>query len=78
VPNVSGFAGLSFRYTNAKLSLGYHADVFFGAMEGGIDTAKSENRGFFGPFAVISTRIGASSTTLSSVAGTFAFLNFNL
>ena len=43
--------GLSFRYANAKISFGYRADFFFGAMDGGIDTARKENRGFYGPFA---------------------------
>lgn len=58
VPNVGGFAGLSFRYSDAKLSLGYRADFFFGAVDGGIDSRKSENRGFFGPFASISVGLG--------------------
>jgi hypothetical protein len=54
VPNLGGFAGLSYRYADAKVSFGYRADFFFGAVDGGIDTAKSENHGFFGPFATIS------------------------
>lgn len=54
VPNIGATAGLSFRYSNAKVSFGYRADEFFEAMDGGIDTAKSYNRGFFGPFATIS------------------------
>ncbi|HEY5238921.1 MAG TPA: hypothetical protein VIJ62_11115 [Rhizomicrobium sp.] len=58
VPNAGGFAGLSFRYSDAKLSAGYRADFFFGAMDGGIDTAKRENVGFYGPFATISVGIG--------------------
>jgi len=58
VPNVGGFAGWSFRYSNAKLSLGYRADFFFGAMDGGIDTARKENQGFYGPFATISVGLG--------------------
>jgi hypothetical protein len=58
VPNIGGFAGLSFNYADAKLSLGYRADFFFGAIDGGIDTRKNENRGFFGPFASISVGIG--------------------
>ncbi|HEV2562576.1 MAG TPA: hypothetical protein VGT78_10580 [Rhizomicrobium sp.] len=58
VPDVGGFAGLSFRYTDAKISLGYRADMFFGAMDGGIDMRKSENRGFYGPFASVSVGIG--------------------
>jgi hypothetical protein len=54
VPNVGGFAGLSFNYANAKLKLGYRADFFFGAMDGGIDTRKTYDRNFYGPFATIS------------------------
>ena len=58
VPNLGGFAGLSLRYANAKLSLGYRADMFFSAVDAGIDTAKKEDRGFYGPFASISVGIG--------------------
>jgi iron complex outermembrane receptor protein len=58
VPNVGGFAGLSYRYADAKLSFGYKADFFFGAIDGGIDAAKKENRGFYGPYASISIGLG--------------------
>jgi iron complex outermembrane receptor protein len=58
VPNVGGFAGLTFRLQNFKVSAGYRADMFFHAMDGGIDTRKSENVGFYGPFATISVGIG--------------------
>lgn len=58
VPNLGGFAGLSLKWTNAKVSLGYRADIFFNAIDGGIDTRKNENRGFYGPFANISIGIG--------------------
>ena len=58
VPNVGGFAGLSFRYSNAKISAGYRADFFFGAMDGGIDARKTYDRGFYGPFAPISVGLG--------------------
>jgi hypothetical protein len=58
IPNVGGFAGLSFRYPNARLSIGYRADFFFGAMDGGIDTRKSENVSFYGPFASVSVGLG--------------------
>jgi hypothetical protein len=58
VPNIGGFAGASFRYANAKVSFGYRADMFFGAMDGGIDKRKSENVGFYGPFANLSIGIG--------------------
>jgi iron complex outermembrane receptor protein len=58
VPNVGGFAGLSFCYANAKVSAGYRADMFFHAMDGGIDARKSENVGFYGPFATVSVGLG--------------------
>lgn len=58
VPNVGGFAGVSFRFPNAKVALGYRADFFFGAMDGGIDTRKSYDRNFYGPFATISIGLG--------------------
>jgi|HubBroStandDraft_2_1064218.scaffolds.fasta_scaffold10119_2 iron complex outermembrane receptor protein len=58
VPDLGGFAGLSFRYSNAKLSLGYRGDFFFNAMDTGIATRRSENVGFYGPFASISIGLG--------------------
>jgi|HubBroStandDraft_2_1064218.scaffolds.fasta_scaffold36792_3 hypothetical protein len=58
VPNVGGFAGLSFNFTNAKISAGYRGDFFFGAMDTGIDVRKTETVGFYGPFATISIGIG--------------------
>jgi iron complex outermembrane recepter protein len=58
VPNVGGFAGISFKYSEAKLSFGYRADFFFGAIDGGIDARKSENRAFYGPYASISIGLG--------------------
>jgi hypothetical protein len=57
-PNLGGFAAVSWQATNAKVSLGYRADFFFGAMDGGIDAAHRENVGFYGPFASISVGIG--------------------
>jgi|SRR6185437_7416431 hypothetical protein len=54
VPNVGGFAGLSFRRSNAKVSFGYRADFFFGAMDAGIDARHTEDMSFHGPFAKIS------------------------
>ncbi len=54
VPNVGGFAGISISRANAKVSFGYRADIFFGAVDGGIDTRKSETVGFYGPFASVS------------------------
>src|SRR6185312_5817188 len=58
VPNVGGFAGLSLKFPNAKLNLGYRGDFFFGAMDGGIDTRKIYDRNFHCPFATISIGSG--------------------
>lgn len=58
IPNIGGFAGLSLKFPNAKVSLGYRADLFFGAMDTGIDTAQKGTVGFYGPFATISIGIG--------------------
>ncbi|HEV2561059.1 MAG TPA: hypothetical protein VGT78_02855 [Rhizomicrobium sp.] len=58
IRNAAAFVGLSLRSPHAKLSLGYRADFFFGALDGGIDTRKSENREFYGPFASISVGLG--------------------
>lgn len=58
VPNFGGFAGVSWRYPNAKVSFGYRADMFFRAIDGGIDARKTYDRGFYGPFAAISIGIG--------------------
>jgi len=58
VPNLGGFAALSYRFTNAKLSAGYRADFFFGAMDGGLDARRSITTGFHGPFAKIAIGLG--------------------
>ncbi|HUJ03758.1 MAG TPA: Lpg1974 family pore-forming outer membrane protein [Rhizomicrobium sp.] len=58
VPNLGGSAGFSWHYANAKMTLGYRADFFFNAIDGGIDARKSENRAFYGPYASISIGIG--------------------
>jgi hypothetical protein len=58
VPNVGGFAGLSLKFPNARISLGYRADFFFGAIDGGIDTRKTYDRAFYGPFANFSIGLG--------------------
>lgn len=50
VPNVGALAGATFRIENAKVSFGYRADFFFGAMDGGIDSRKSYDRNFYGPY----------------------------
>lgn len=58
VPNIGGSLGLSFKFPNAKVSLGYRADLFLGAMDGGNETHKSYDRIFHGPYATISIGLG--------------------
>lgn len=58
VSNVGVLAGLSFRYSDAKVSFGYRADYFFGAMDVGIDARKTTAIGFQGPFAKLSVGLG--------------------
>jgi len=58
VPNIGGFAGISYRFPNAKLSAGYRADFFFGAMDKGLDARDSATVGFHGPFATVSVGLG--------------------
>jgi hypothetical protein len=58
VPNIGGFMGISMRYPNAKVSFGYRADVFFGAVDGGGDMRKTFDRSFHGPFAKIAIGLG--------------------
>ncbi|HEV2562232.1 MAG TPA: hypothetical protein VGT78_08820 [Rhizomicrobium sp.] len=58
VPNVGGSVGLSWRVQDFKVSFGYRADFFFGAMDAGIDARRSETLGFKGPYASISVGLG--------------------
>jgi len=58
IPNVGGMAGISFRYAAAKVSFGYRADMFFGAMDMGIDARDTKDRNFYGPFATVSIGLG--------------------
>jgi hypothetical protein len=58
VPNFGGMAGVSLKFPNAKVSLGYRADFFFGAMDVGVDARKSATLGFYGPFASVSVGLG--------------------
>jgi len=58
VPNLGGFAGLSYRVENVKISLGYRADFFFGALDTGVAGKRSETRGYYGPFASLSFGLG--------------------
>jgi hypothetical protein len=58
IPNLGGTAAISLKFPVAKISLGYRADFFFNAMDGGIDTRESKMLGFYGPFASVSIGIG--------------------
>lgn len=58
VPNFGGFAGISWRYPHGKVSLGYRADLFFGAMDEGVDMRATKTVGFYGPFASVSIGLG--------------------
>ena len=58
VPNVGGFAAFTMHYGDAKVSFGYRADMFFGAMDSGVESRHSSNRAFYGPYASISIGIG--------------------
>jgi len=58
IPNVGGSAGISLKWPNAKISLGYRADFFFDAVDGGIDKRVSKTLGLNGPYASLSVGIG--------------------
>lgn len=58
IPNLGGFAGLSYRIQSAKFSAGYRADFFFGAKDSGLETRRTTDVGFHGPFATISIGLG--------------------
>jgi outer membrane receptor protein involved in Fe transport len=58
VPNIGAHLGASVQYQNAKISLGYRADTFFNAMDGGQETAKDYNRGFYGPYLNVTLGLG--------------------
>ncbi len=58
IPNVGGFAAVSYRFTNAKISAGYRADFFFGALDRGLDTRDAATLGFHGPFATVAFGFG--------------------
>jgi hypothetical protein len=58
VPNLGGSIGFSVKYPNAKVSLGYRADFFIGAMDTGIDERHTKDLGFTGPFATVSIGLG--------------------
>ena len=58
VPNVGGFAGFSINDPNLKISFGYRADLFMNAVDVGLDTRKSSNLLFHGPYASVSIGLG--------------------
>jgi len=58
IPNVGGFLGLSLKFPNAKVSLGYRGDFFFNATDSGIDLRDAADQNFYGPFATISFGLG--------------------
>jgi len=58
VPNIGGSVALSYKFNDAKLSIGYRYDSFLKAMDTGIDTARKANMTFQGPYASISIGLG--------------------
>jgi len=58
IPNVGGFAGVSLKFPNAKVNVGYRGDFFFNATDSGIDVRDAANQSFYGPFATISIGLG--------------------
>jgi len=58
IPNVGAMAGLSANFPQAKISIGYRADFFFGAMDMGIDTRQTQTMSFHGPYATLSIGLG--------------------
>lgn len=58
VPNLGGFMGASLKFPNAKVSVGYRADFFLGAMDAGIAERHTVDMSFHGPFAKISIGLG--------------------
>jgi hypothetical protein len=58
VPDIGGSVAITYRVENFKVSAGYRADLFFGAMDTGIDVVKKSNASFYGPFAAISVGLG--------------------
>ncbi len=58
VPNIGGSVGLSLKWNNAKVSVGYRVDTFLKAMDTGIDARKTSNLTLNGPYASISIGLG--------------------
>jgi hypothetical protein len=58
VPALGAYLAASYRLPNAKISLGYRADWYFNALDGGVAASQKVDRGFFGPYASVSIGIG--------------------
>jgi len=58
IPNAGGYANISLKFPNAKVSLGYRGDFFFNATDSGIEVRDAANQNFYGPFATISIGLG--------------------
>src|SRR6185437_4202805 len=58
VPNIGGYAGLSWKWPNAAVNLVYRYDAFLNAMDIGIDSTKKSTLSFHGPYASISIGLG--------------------
>lgn len=58
IPNVGGFAGLSLKISNVRVSMGYRADFYFNAIDNGIDARHEQDEKFYGPFATVSVGLG--------------------
>ena len=58
MPELSGFVGLSAKLPHSKVSIGYKGDIWFKAIDRGIDTRKTSNLTFNGPYASISIGLG--------------------
>lgn len=58
IPNIGAFAGTTYRIANFKVSAGYRADFFIGAMDNGVGNRETQTIGFYGPFANISVGLG--------------------
>jgi len=58
VPNIGGFAAISFQRGDAKLTFGYRTDFFVHAMDDGVLTPHDGNHVLHGPFASLSVGLG--------------------
>lgn len=52
-PNIGAFAGFSYKWPSTRVSIGYRADVYFNAVDGGLNAARNVDRSFYGPFVKI-------------------------